>query len=83
LQNLIILPQIVHNVRIGNNPGFSGYYVLGFLGLRFMLPLYERACPGNHFILAPMYGLVIALGLIYVIQVNIMKFLDYNFVPSS
>jgi len=74
LQNIIILPQIIHNVRIGNNPGFSAYYSIGYLGLRYMLPLYERGCPGNHFILAPMYDVVITLGLLYVIQVKIYKF---------
>lgn len=40
VQHLILLPQIIHNVRAGNKPGFSAYYILGYLGLRFMVPLY-------------------------------------------
>lgn len=51
LQHLILVPQIVHNVRKGNNPGFSPYYIMGLLGLRYMIPLYQRGCPGNHFVL--------------------------------
>jgi transmembrane E3 ubiquitin-protein ligase len=45
VQHLLIVPQIVHNVRKGNNPGFSWLYIFGFLGLRFLIPLYERGCP--------------------------------------
>lgn len=51
IQHMILVPQIVHNARKGNNPGFNAYYVMGFLGLRFMMPLYQRGCPSNHFIL--------------------------------
>lgn len=39
-QNLIYLPQIVHNIRRGNSPGFYASYVLGYLGLRMLIPLY-------------------------------------------
>lgn len=40
LQNLILVPQIVHNARVGVNPGFEPLYVLGYLGARFLMPLY-------------------------------------------
>lgn len=68
-QNLIIIPQIIHNARVGINPGFEPLYVFGYLAARFLIPLYERACPSNHFLLTPIIGLVIALFLLYVIQV--------------
>ena len=33
LSNLILLPQIVHNIRMGNNPGFNYFYIFGFIGI--------------------------------------------------
>jgi len=45
IRNLIIIPQIIHNVRIGNNCGFSPYYIFGYLGMRILVPIYERSCP--------------------------------------
>jgi hypothetical protein len=69
LQHLIMVPQIVHNVLKGNNPGFSPYYIIGFLGLRFLIPLYQRGCPGNHFSLEPMPILVSILAGLYIVEV--------------
>ncbi len=69
LQNLIMLPQIVHNVRVGNNPGFEPAYVLGYLGARILIPFYERGCPSNHFMLTPMPGVVITLFILYAVMV--------------
>lgn len=69
LQNLIMIPQIVYNARVGNNPGFEPFYVLGYMGARFLIPLYERGCPSNHFMLTPIVGLVVALFILYVLQV--------------
>lgn len=53
IQALIFVPQIVHNVRKGNNPFFYAYYVLGVLGMRMMLPLYYRGCPSNIYVIGP------------------------------
>ena len=71
LMNLFIIPQIIHNARVGNNPGFSALYAFGYLGLRLCLPLYERSCPQNHFRLAPEAWLAIVLCLLYALQVSI------------
>jgi hypothetical protein len=68
LQNLILLPQIIHNARVGNNPGFEPLYVFGYVGFRFLVPLYERGCPYNHFMLTPMIELVIIIFILYIIQ---------------
>jgi hypothetical protein len=68
LQNLIMLPQIIHNTRIGNRTGFEPLYVFGYIGFRFLIPLYERGCPKNHFMLTPMPELVIILFFLYIIQ---------------
>jgi len=67
LQHVILIPQIVHNVKKGNNPGFPVYYIIGFLGLRYLIPLYQRGCPANHFSLEPMPILVATLGVLYAI----------------
>lgn len=78
LQNLIMLPQIVHNVRAGNNPGFEPSYVLGYLGARILIPFYERACPKNHFMLSPMPGVVVGLFIIYGLMVISSSYLDFD-----
>lgn len=51
LQAALFLPQIIHNVRKGNNPQFLIPYVVGLLGLRVVLPLYYRGCPNNIYIM--------------------------------
>lgn len=43
--SLIFLPQIIKNVRKGNNPHFYKSYILGVLGLRMVLVLYYKGCP--------------------------------------
>lgn len=40
LQNMIMLPQIVYNVRSGNRSVFEPSYVLGYLGSRILIPFY-------------------------------------------
>ena len=68
-QSLILVPQIVRNVRNGNNPGFEPAYVLGYLSMRFFIPFYERLCPKNHFLLMPMVTVVVVLAVLYALQV--------------
>lgn len=71
MQNLFFIPQIVHNVKAGNNPGYHPYYLFGYLGLRLFIPLYERSCPANHFQLSPIIWIVITLIILYTLQVFI------------
>lgn len=47
-------------------------YAIGYIGARFLIPFYERACPSNHFMLTPIVGLVVALIIIYSMQVVIL-----------
>lgn len=82
VQHMILIPQIVHNVRKGNNPGFSPYYIIGFLGLRYLIPLYERGCPGNHFVLEPMPIMVSILGALYILEVILSLMPDSHSFPS-
>lgn len=42
---LVYIPQIVKNVRKGNNPQFYKSYILGLLGIRVILPIYYKGCP--------------------------------------
>ena len=65
LSNLILIPQIVHNIRIGANPGFNPFYIFGFIGTRLLIPIYERSCPENRFSLSPNLALVIVLLALY------------------
>jgi hypothetical protein len=53
IQALLFVPQIVHNVRKGNNPFFYAYYIFGVLGMRMILPLYYRGCPSNIYVIEP------------------------------
>jgi transmembrane E3 ubiquitin-protein ligase len=69
LRNLLLLPQIVHNVRLGQKPNFNPYYIFGFIGSRLLVPLYERACPENRFKLAPNPTLFLILLSIFVLEV--------------
>jgi hypothetical protein len=69
LRTLILLPQLVHNLRLGHKPNFAPFYIFGFVGARLLVPLYERACPYNRFHLMPKPSLVVAVFTAYVIEV--------------
>lgn len=56
---------------MGNSPGFSWLYVVGFLTFRrFLLPLYEHGCPNNLFMIHPDVTFVVVWILSYSIQVS-------------
>lgn len=40
LRNLILLPQIIHNIRLGHKPSFNVFYIFGYIGSRLLIPLY-------------------------------------------
>jgi transmembrane E3 ubiquitin-protein ligase len=40
LRTLVLLPQVVHNVRLGHKPNFVPFYLFGFIGSRLLIPLY-------------------------------------------
>lgn len=70
VRNLLLLPQIVHNTRLGSNPGFHIHYIFGFIGTRLLLPIYERTCPENRFRLSPNFEIVVVLLSLYLLQVS-------------
>ena len=72
IQALIFVPQIVHNVRKGNNPFFYAYYVLGVLGMRMMLPLYYRGCPSNIYVIEPSSTFCAVWASLFLIQMFIL-----------
>ena len=72
LSNLILLPQIIHNIRLGNNPGFNPFYIFGFIGSRLLIPLYERLCPENRFSLTPHFALAMVLVSLYGLEVVLL-----------
>lgn len=69
LRNLVLLPQIIHNIRLGQKPTFNPYYIFGFMGSRLLIPIYERACSENRFRLAPNMTLVFVLLSIYAMEI--------------
>jgi hypothetical protein len=71
LRNLVLVPQIIHNIRLGSNPGFNVYYIFGFIGSRLLIPLYERLCPDNRFHLSPNITLVVILFSLYALEVHL------------
>ncbi len=81
LQSIFFIPQIVHNARSGHRAFFDPFYILGYLGARILMPLYDRGCPDNHFVLTPMIGLVIAVLLLYSFQI-LMLFLQFKLGPK-
>jgi hypothetical protein len=80
LQVLVFLPQIVHNVRKGNNPQFYYAYILGLLGMRIVLPLYYRGCPDNIYIIEPNKAFCVVWGSLFAIQILIL-FVQKQFGP--
>lgn len=86
LRNLILLPQIIHNVRLGHKPNFNFYYIFGYIGSRLLIPIYERSCPENRFKLTPDPSLVFIILSIYFLEIVLLA-LQYKlgsrfFVPK-
>lgn len=40
LRNLLLIPQIIHNVRLGQKPNFDFYFIFGYIGSRLLIPIY-------------------------------------------
>lgn len=72
LQALVFLPQIVHNVRKGNNPKFYYAYVLGLLGMRLILPVYYRGCADNIYHIEPNLAFCITWSSLFLVQILIL-----------
>jgi hypothetical protein len=49
ISQIILVPQIVRNARKNSQESFNCYYIFGYVGVRALLPIYERACPSNRF----------------------------------
>lgn len=82
LQAFIFLPQIIHNVRKGNNPQFYYYFILGVLGMRVILPVYYRGCPDNIYMIQPDPTFCIIWSTMFAIQILVLliqKFLGPRF----
>ena len=72
LSNMLLVPQLIHNIRMGNNPGFNPFYIFAFIGSRLLIPIYERLCPENRFNLTPNTTLVIVLLSLFVLEVLLL-----------
>lgn len=69
VQSFLFLPQIIHNVRKGNNPQFYYYFILGVLGMRVVLPIYYRGCPDNIYMIQPDTTFCIVWSTLFGIQI--------------
>jgi len=86
IRTLILLPQLIHNIRLGHKPNFAPFYIFGYVGARLLVPLYERLCPANRFHLMPDPALVVGIFIAYLIEVVLIS-LQYKlgsrfFVPK-
>ena len=39
-RNVVLLPQIIHNVKLGQKPVFNAFYIFGYIGTRLLVPFY-------------------------------------------
>lgn len=67
IRTLILLPQLIHNIRLGHKPNFAPFYIFGYVGARLLVPMYERLCPANRFHLMPDPPLVLGIFTAYFI----------------
>ena len=64
-RNLVLLPQIIHNVKLGQKPVFNAFYIFGYIGTRLLIPFYQRVCTQNRFKLSPNISVVVVLFSIF------------------
>ncbi len=90
--HFFLLPQIAHNIRLGQKPNFSFYYLFGYIGSRYMFLIYERGCPENRFKLSPHPTLLVLVLFAYLVQVALIAlqyrlgsrfFLPKRFLPQQ
>ena len=72
MRYLTLVPQIIHNVRLGQKPTFNLFYLVGYIGSRLLIPAYQRLCPDNRFHLTPNVALVIVLASTYVLEMVLL-----------
>jgi hypothetical protein len=72
LTHSLLLPQIIKNIYNGHKITFNSYYIFGFVGIRILMPIYERLCPDNLFALMPNYTLVMTILIILVVEVGLL-----------
>lgn len=69
IRSVFLIPQIIFNALMGNNPGFNPFYILGYVGIRILIPLYTYSCPENRFLISPNITLVVIILSIFVFEV--------------
>ncbi|CAD8139736.1 unnamed protein product [Paramecium octaurelia] len=82
LTGLCLLPQIIHNIRLGNNPRFISYFVFGILVPSMLYQLYNRGCPSNLRGLEPSLAFCMIYLSEYLLQIIIL-YIQYKLGPRS
>jgi hypothetical protein len=74
LRSVFLIPQIIYNALLGNNPGFNLFYILGYVGIRTMIPLYNYTCPANRFLISPNMTLAVTIVSILIFEVMVIVY---------
>ncbi|CAD8134818.1 unnamed protein product [Paramecium octaurelia] len=82
LTGLILLPQIIHNIRLGNNPKFISYFVFGILVPSMFYQIYNRGCPSNLYGLEPSLAFCMIYLSEYLLQI-IVLYIQFKLGPRS
>ncbi|EAS01841.3 zinc finger, C3HC4 type (RING finger) protein (macronuclear) [Tetrahymena thermophila SB210] len=77
LVNLYFVPQIIRNVRRGQQVKVCKSYVFGFMMIRSLILLYYRGCPENIAKLSPQYSTCIGIVVIIIAQVLFLYAQEY------
>ncbi|CAD8047632.1 unnamed protein product [Paramecium sonneborni] len=82
ITGMCLLPQIIHNVRIGNNPKFISYYIFGILIPSMIYQIYNRACPTNLHGFEPSVAFCMIFLSEYLLQI-IVLYIQFKLGPRS
>lgn len=53
LRTLVLLPQIVHNIRLGHRPNFTPAYIFGFVGNDVTIKVQDCFYPSMNAVVLP------------------------------
>ncbi|CAD8045581.1 unnamed protein product [Paramecium sonneborni] len=82
LTGLNLLPQIIHNIRLGNNPKFISYFIFGILFPSMIYQIYYRACPSNIVGFEPSLAFCMIFLSEYLLQIIIL-YIQFKLGPRS
>ncbi|KAM3134393.1 hypothetical protein pb186bvf_013506 [Paramecium bursaria] len=82
LTGLVMIPQVIHNVRNGNNPKFIYAYIFGILCPSMLYPIYARGCPSNIRGMEPSNTFIMVYFSLYLFQI-LLLYIQYKLGPRA